>query len=632
MKIQVFDLEANGLLDTADRVWCGVFIDLNTNEKTVFGPDQMYEMLQFMNTCDVLIGHNVIGYDFPLLKKVLGYEYKGKVVDTVLMSRLHNPNRLRPFNMPREVRGGPHSIAAWGYRVGRGKPDHSDWSVFSPEMLHRCSEDTEINVLVYKALLAEAKGMGWGNAYKLTFKLFEILQKQEDYGWLVDRPYMDKSVKLLTHWMDKIDRTVDPLLPFVIVPEETKTKGEYGYVKKPFLKSGKIASVTERWFARAYENSPYSPSSVFGPFSRISIRHTDLNSNQETKEFLLGEGWIPAEWNYKKERDEKGQLVRSSPKLSYDDPFNGISGGVGRLVAKRVQCRHRRSTIEGWFKLIRDDGRIASRVSGIATTGRMKHSGIVNIPGGGSFFGKQMRKCFTCKKGWTLVGTDSAACQLRMLAGRMGDDDYTHEILHGDMHTANQLAAGLDTRAQAKTFIYGFLFGAGDAKIGSIIGGGAREGKVIKEKFLKGLPALGDLIKSLTDEWRSNAKKRQVKTAWGIRTEYFDGWCKGLDGRPIHIASEHQVLVYMLQSDEAIMMTAAYIFAYKRLSSKYKWGEDFGITCFYHDEYTIECREEIKDDVARIAEQAIVDAGNFFKIKCPHEGDAQIGSDWWEIH
>ncbi|MGJ8839522.1 hypothetical protein AB9H28_24425, partial [Salmonella enterica subsp. enterica serovar Kentucky] len=91
-----------------------------------------------------------------------------------------------------EGKAGPHSIEAWGYRLGRGKPEHEDWSQFSPEMLHRCSEDVEIQYLTMLELHKEGKANNWTDAYNLTFKLFEILQLQEEYGWLADRTYMER--------------------------------------------------------------------------------------------------------------------------------------------------------------------------------------------------------------------------------------------------------------------------------------------------------------------------------------------------------------------------------------------------------------------------------------------------------
>lgn len=627
MRICVGDLEANGLLPTVTQAHCGVFKDINTKEVWKFKPHEMKEMLAFMDTIDVLIMHNGIGYDWPLLKKLFGYEYKGKKVDTLVMSRLLNPKRLVPFNCP-DKKAGPHGIKAWGYRVGRGKPDHDDWEQFSEEMLHRCSEDTEILELVYYALLDEAKGGKWKNAFLLSFKLFENLQKQEDYGWLVDRNHMNSCISQLTNWIRRIDSVLTPNLPNVLEINETKKDGEYNFVRKPFLKSGKPSEAHSKWLVDCGIKLDESP--VSGPYSRISFRPVDLNSGAETKDYLLSQGWEPLEWNY----NDDGE--RTSPKLSKDDPFDGINGKVGKLVAKRVQCRHRRSSIEGLVKLIRQDGRIASSVNTLAATGRATHRNIVNIPQAKSFYGKQMRKIFICKPGFVLVGTDSDACQVRMLCGRMNDPVYTDNVLNGkkedgtDIHSVNMRAAGLGNRDDAKTFFYGFLFGAGDAKVGKIVKGTAARGKQLKADFLNGLPALKALLEGLTAEWRKTAKSK-YNQKFG-RMEYYNGYITGLDGRPILVGSEHAILVYLLQSDEAIMMTAAYNKFCKDMAKKYVWGEDYGVVCWYHDEYTAEVREEIAEDVKLIAEEAIAWAGNYYKIPCPHLGQGKIGKDWYDIH
>jgi DNA polymerase I-like protein with 3'-5' exonuclease and polymerase domains len=83
-----------------------------------------------------------------------------------------------------------------------------------------------------------------------------------------------------------------------------------------------------------------------------------------------------------------------------------------------------------------------------------------------------------------LVGCDASSLELRCLAHYMRDDDYTKEVVEGDIHTANQKAAGLETRDQAKTFIYAFIYGAGAAKIGSIVGGTAGDGQKLIDNFL----------------------------------------------------------------------------------------------------------------------------------------------------
>ena len=626
----IADLETNGFLDVVTTVHCGVFHSLEGDEVFSFSPedgiDYISRMLSFMDGCDSLIFHNGFGFDFPVLKKLFNYEYKGKKEDTLVLSRLLNPKRLVPPNCPNKK--APHSIEAWGYRVGRGKPEHTEWAVFTPAMLHRCKEDVEIGKLTYLALMQEKQDYEWEPAIRLSNRLFEILGKQEQYGWLVDQEWIEKSLSMLTHWMERIDKALYSYLPIILEVEETKVKGEYKHVTKPFLNSGKYNAHVLKWLDKvglAPEDKP-----IGGPHTRVNFRKVSLDKSKEVKDWLLELGWIPDKWNY----NDDGQ--KTSPKLDKDDTFVGVSGTLGSLVVRRVQCKQRRSIIEGWKGVIRADGRIPSVVANLAETGRATHRNIVNVPNGDSFFGKWMRKIFICKKGYKLVGTDSAGCQLRMLAARMGDAEYMETIVNGDkdkgtdMHSVNMRAAGLGNRGQAKTFIYGFLFGAGDAKIGSIVRGGSEEGKRLKEQFLNGLPALGALIERLTKEWKKNAKRRPNR--WG-GTEYYNGHVIGLDGRPIFIDSEHKILVYVLQSDEAIMMSAAYNMCYKRLTSQgYKWGEDWAYVCFYHDEYSIECKEELAEEIKDIAEQCIVDAGKFFKIACPHEGEGQIGNSWWDVH
>lgn len=627
MHVSYADLEADGLLISATKVWCGVFKNAKTGQLTRFRPHQIQEMLAFMDTIDVLIIHNGIGYDWPLLRKLYGYEFKGKKVDTLVMSRLLNPKRVIPPHCVNR-KAGPHSIEAWGYRVGRGKPDHNEWHIFSEEMLHRCTEDVEILELVYKALLEEAKGGTWKNAFLLCFELFEYLQEQEEYGWLVDRGHMEFCIRILTKWIDKIDTILVPMLPKVLEIEEQKVKGEYKYVSKPFLKSGKLSESSLNWCRDAAIDPLHHP--ICGPFSRIRFRPTDLNSNEETKDFLLAQGWEPLEWN----TNDEGE--RTSAKLSKDDPFEGIEGRIGKLVAKRVQCRQRRGIIEGLVKLIREDGRIGSAVNTLAVTGRATHRNIVNIPKATSFFGKNMRRIFSSRDGFVLVGTDSDSCQLRMLGGRMNSAAYISALCNGDKskgtdnHSLTAKIGELESRDIAKNVMYCLLFGGGDAKLAKTAKKPPGSGAQLRERLYRGLDGLGELMERLTAEWRQTAKRRY--NAKFNKMEYYDGRITGLDGRPITVPYEHQLLVYLLQSDEAIMMAKAYTKLCADLKAKYKHGVDYGVVCWYHDEYTIECRKEIAEDVKRISEQAIAWAGEFFKIPCPHVGQGAIGKNWYDIH
>ncbi|AXH71997.1 MAG: DNA polymerase [Podoviridae sp. ctbj_2] len=451
--VRVFDMEADGFLDKVTKIHCASFRDLEGNAVASFRPNQLKELVEYLDTVDVLIGHNILGYDLPVLNKILGYTFKGKKVDTLIMSRLLNPKRILPIHAV-DRKAGPHSLYAWGVRVGVDKPDHEDWENFSEAMFHRCVEDTKINVKVYHELMKEAHGKNWKNAFLLSFRLFDYLYRQERYGWKVDREHMENCIRILDRKIQKIDKALDSRLPMVLEVLETKEKGggEYKYLKKPFLKSGEYSKPIIQYCDEA--GIDLHARTVGGVFTRITFRQLDLNSNDETKQYLLNLGWEPLEWN----TNDAGE--RTSPKLSKDDPFEGITSGLGRLIALRVRAKQRKSIIEGLIGLIRPDGSISSIVNNLADTARATHRNIVNIPKVGSFFGKQMRKIFVAREGKVLVGTDSDSCQLRMLGARMKNHAYIEAIMTGDkakgtdLHSLTRKIAELESRDIAKNVIY----------------------------------------------------------------------------------------------------------------------------------------------------------------------------------
>lgn len=624
--VLVVDTETNGFLDFVTKMHCAVFSNLSEEVVATFTPLNIHLLPDYLDDVDVLIGHNIIGFDLPVIEKLFKFKFKGQKVDTLLMSRLLNPKRILP-PQAKNRKAGPHSIYAWGVRLGVDKPEHEDWENYSEEMLHRCKEDVRINVKVYHKLMEEAKGRNWKNAFKLTFKLFECLQKQEQYGWKVDVKYSNNLLDFLEQRIARIDRAIVPTLPKVVEVLETKKQGEYNYVKKPFLKSGEYAQSVVSYYGAHSEL--LSNRIVGGPFSRIDFRRVDLNSNDETKTFLMNLGWEPLEWN----TNDEGE--RTSPKLSKDDPFDGIQGSLGRLIAKRVQTRQRQSIVRGLLLLVREDGAIPSVVSNLAETSRAIHRNIVNIPKASSYLGTRMRSMFVARSGKVLVSTDSDSCQLRMLGGRMGSEAYINAIVTGDkalgtdLHSLTRKIAELESRDIAKNVMYCLLFGGGDPKLGKTAKKPG-QGAEIRQRLYKGFDGLGEHMEFLLKGWRATAKKRW-NTKWN-KMEFYDGYITGLDGRPIKVPYEHQLLVYELQADEAIMMTAAYIRCYTELEKRWPWGDKWGIVCWYHDEYTIECDPDIADAVKKISEDAIVWAGNFFKIKCPHVGDGKIGKSWFEVH
>lgn len=659
----VFDLEADGLLDSITKVHCGVFECVKTGKVLKFRPHQIPDMLKFMDTCPVLIGHNTISYDFLALEKLYGYKYKGKKIDTVILSRLLYPNRMLPKKLLDDIKAkrseglfvrtpGPHSVASWGYTLGLGKVDYEDWEEFDEQMLHRCEMDVRIQVLIFNKLRARLKELNWPtSSLEITFRCFDILARMEQHGWLINQPLLHRSISLLSHWMDRIDRIVLPLLPNRVEVQETKKSGQLNWVRKPFLASGKYAAITIRSYPEL-EGKDARTGFVSGPFSRVQFRKVNLDSRNEAVDFLLSVGWQPKEYNYQTDdngrvvKDNKGNPIPVSPKLNYKDPFVGVTGLVGQLIVKRVQCRQRRSTLEGWLGSIRPDGTISQRITGIATTGRLTHSGIVNVPGARSFFGKRMRSIFIAGDGYKIVGTDSVSCQDRMLAARANNSEFTEMLLNGDKskgtdgHSMNMKAINAKfklknlnytvDRDNSKNLGYGWKFGASDRKLAQTANVPNEYGELIREALAEVSTAQAALVEELVKQWRSTA---QVRLGSFGRPEFFNGYITGLDGRPIFIEHEHTVLVFMLQSDEAIMMQLALVLLYDRLIQLgWKWGTDFAFVANVHDEYNAKVREDLAEQYSKIAARAIVKASEILKCSVLAEGDSQIGDNWYEVH
>jgi hypothetical protein len=168
----IFDIEADGLLSDVSAIHCisFKFIDTNTSY-TLSGVDLNRENIfnQFLH-CTHIIGHNIIGYDLPLLNQLYGIDLidilgKEAIVDTLIMSQVLNPDRELPRCCPTYIKNpvtnkskaiGPHGLEAWGYRVGNRKIEIHDWRTFTPEIIERCEVDVLINEKVYYALMKEA--------------------------------------------------------------------------------------------------------------------------------------------------------------------------------------------------------------------------------------------------------------------------------------------------------------------------------------------------------------------------------------------------------------------------------------------------------------------------------------------
>jgi len=608
----VFDVEANGLLNQADKIWCITLYSLEKSITKTFTDEldeyhSIDEALNIMSKADMLIGHNICAYDFPLLEKVKGWKYEGKILDTLLLSQLLNFDR------------GGHGLAQWGERFGIPKPRQEQWEFFEKGMLHRCQQDVEINKRVYVRLRQEYQVSKIpANVVHTEFEVARISAEQVKNGWLMDIDLANKHLEYLNDELSKLANKIEPLLPMSL-----KRLDPIGKVITPkYTKKGELHAHLKKYWEGYDFGYMNKEGKLGGEYSRVTFIKPTMTQHALIKDFLLKQGWKPTTWNSKV---EDGKVIRTSPKLT-EDSFGSIEGDIGKDLALHMVYSHRRNSLKsvkgktGWLNTVRPDNRLECIPMTLgAATGRMRHRNLVNVPSVNAVFGKELRRLFIAPPDKVLVGCDLASAQLRLLAAAMGDPEYNKVVVEGkesnntDIHSVNARIAGIANRNLAKKFIYGFLFGAGDQKTAHDLNISTSEAKDIKAMFLRGLPALGNLKDKLENQF-SRSRNRHIIAQ---------------DGRKILVNSKHKVLNYLLQGNEAILTKNWMVLSDKHIKEE---KIDCKLLTVMHDEQNFECNPLHAEKLAIILEKSATEAGELLGFKCRMDGSSKIGKNWLDIH
>lgn len=606
----LFDCETNGLLDQLDTVHCLVLRDIETDAEHDFGPDQVEDGVKMLADAELIVAHNAINFDVPALRKVYPWfnPDQAKVFDTVVASRLiwtnlkdidfENRKKGKAPNFPMHL-AGRHSLEAWGHRLGEHKGEYGKglsndekWRAWNPEMHEYCRQDVivlrELWRLIQAAQYSEA-------AFELEHQVAWIVNAQERHGFCFD---VQAAVDLLTTLARKRDeleeRLRDTFKPWYVRGNLKEPKRTINY-KDP---------------------SRISPMAGC-PYTEVKLTEFNPGSRHHIADRLIKlRGWKPKEYT------DKGQ-----PKID-ETVLGKLPYPEAELLAEFFMVQKRLGQLadgsNSWLRL-ENNGRIHGRVNtNGAATGRMTHShpNVTQVPSVRKPYGKECRGLFIAPPGRLIVGADVAGLELRMLAhymARYDDGEYGEVILKGDVHTHNQLAAGLPTRDNAKTFIYGFMYGAGDTKIGEIVKPGATDaakrkiGKQLREKFLKEIPALGVLTST-------------VKAAFNKK-----GYLLGLDGRRLMVRSEHSALNMLLQGGGAIVCKQWMVETHRLLEER-GLADRCAQVATVHDELQFEADEEVAEEVGKTIVDAITAAGQHFNLRIPLDGEFKIGASWADTH
>ena len=409
----------------------------------------------------------------------------------------------------------------------------------------------------------------------LEHRVQDILTKQEIHGWYFDE---QKAQQLESSLRREMEETVDIL------------RGQFPFV------AGSLFTPKRDNATQGYrEGCEIQRIKEFNPTSRDHIAwilktHLKVKLNKTT---TTGKPIID-------------EIILTE----IDIPFS-------RLCAKCLTIKKKLGMIsEGvnaWRKLVTTSNRIHHHCSVATNTFRCAHRNpnLGQVPAGPEF-----RELFTASPGKIMVGADLSGIELRMLAHYLGRYDggrYADILLNDDIHQVNADKIGI-TRRQVKTVTYAFLYGAGNEKIGMSYDNSLqpkearKKGSEIRAAYVAAIPGLSDLLAAVTD-----------KAA--------NGYLLACDGRRVLVDSPHKGLNYLLQCSAGIIAKRWMVIANDQLQSFHTKQ-----LAFIHDELQYECNPKYTEEVKQQLENSAVNAGVYYKLRCPIAAEAKSGNNWSEVH
>lgn len=606
LKVYAFDFEANELLPKVTRIhslvirdaWTGELLFSGSSDSDPTRPDYR-DGYAILNEADICIGHNAIGYDFPLAEKIDGWITKKEARwDTMILAASRVTDQqdkdyaiFRKGKLPGEMIG-RQSLEAWGYRLGCRKIQYEGgWDEWSEEMQVYCEGDVEVLCHIWRYMYS----LGFKEeTMRVEMRLAEYLFHQERNGFPFD---VDKAQAL------SVQLELD-LVPLKKVLREffgnlvIKPQRKVLYPKKTQVRMGKQ-------FVKGCG------------YCRLSIEEFNPGSDMQVVDAL------------KRKYDWKPTVFTEKGNVQFDEPvIKSLEYPEREPLLKWAKVKKIQSMLEGgakaWLKKVTDEGRIHHRCNQSGTvTHRAAHSNpnLGQTPSTDKPYGLECRSLFGPPKGWTQVGIDVSGLENVMLAHyahKFDSGEFTKYVLEGDTHTAGMIAGGFTTeRPIFKTWWYAYLYGAGNEKLGKIIGKDIDGGKASRAKFQAGMKGIGLLV----DDIQEVAEK---------------GWFRLLDGRVVPCRSTHSALNTLLQGSGSVLVKFWIVYLYEELLEKFGqpgWDGRWSPLAWVHDEVQIASRDqEVTDFLMTRGVELIAKAGERFNLRCPITGEAKSGSSWADCH
>lgn len=618
------DIETDSLNPT--KLWLIGCLEHDTGEYRVFlRPDlNPKPFLEYAKKVSGWVFHNGLWFDVPAVNKLLGREVIDytNTIDTLVVSRLLNTSRV-----------GGHSLERYGEEFDFPKIKFNDYSKLSDEMIEYAEQDVRLGHKVFEHYKDYIYSPRWREALRTEHDTAWYCRMMNENGFAFDKEKCDELLDKIDKELYIIDIEIQKAFP-----PRSKLIRE---ITPSLTKNGSFHKKDFKW----YDGHDYTIFTPGAPFSLIEYTEFNPASPAQIVERLNEAGWKPFEKTKshiqaERERNqEKLERFRKTGwKVSEDNlaTLPDTAPEAAKSLARRILLASRKGDLEEWLAAYNpDDGRIHGSFNSIgAWTHRASHNNpnTANIATGKSLYAHEMRGLWTAGQDRYLIGVDADGIQLRIFTHYCRDDRLVEAILKGDkalktdIHSVNQYALGrvCKSRDGAKTYIYAFLLGAGDAKLAAVLGCTLEEAKEARKNFLEFYPGLKDL-------------KSRVIPADAER-----GYFEGFDGRLVLCDSEHLMLAGYLQNGESVIMKKAKQLWWAKLTAE---KIPFWLVNWVHDEWqteTIRCLDTALY-IAKAQAEAIREAGEIYNVYCPLAGSWEtdgpnntripsIGDNWTHTH
>ena len=373
MQYTVFDIETDGLLNAVTKIHCLSYRTFINGEEIDKGSITNYEEIKnFVLSQEVLVGHNIVRYDIPVLEKILNITIEARLIDTLALSWYLYPVRAK------------HGLESWGDDLGVKKPFISDWNNLSiGDYVHRCESDVEINSLLfykqmsYLVILYQADSEKINNLINyLVFKL-DCAREQEEVGCKINRELVTQSLQELYVLRDEKIASLKQAMPKNIKYKEV-TKP-----RKMIKKDGSLSSVGIKWYELLQElnlDTEHSePILVI-----VSEEDGNPSSSIQLKDWLFSLGWEPRAFEFRK--NTKGD-INKVPQIYVDDE---VCSSIRELYEVEPALEnldmlslinHRIGIFESFKASMNAEDYVVAEIAGFTNTLRFKHKKPINYCG-----------------------------------------------------------------------------------------------------------------------------------------------------------------------------------------------------------------------------------------------------------